>query len=368
MPENQENPLKHIAYIELPEEMERDIGDFHVDPDKRLPVELLEGNEKWTMEHLSWEMIISAMLKILAHEPNHGDADYYRDFVLAARPRIVDELTETAVLKTRNKDFELAEEMFLALKGLLPEERRVDLNIALHYEQRADAAAASSDDEAADELNEQAFFAYRSLLEDDEVLPEAHFNAGFFFLKRNNYERAREQLDAYRDVGSDQRRLDEANRIIADIDDHNLMDTLFKEAYDYIRLGREREGIDKIRKFLDENPGVWNAWFLLGWAHRRLEEYGEAKEAFLRAIELGSSESDTYNELAICQMELEEYEESRKSLEQALRLSPEDTKVISNLGILALKRDRREEAKAYFLTVLELEPLDPIARRYLETL
>jgi Flp pilus assembly protein TadD len=113
---------------------------------------------------------------------------------------------------------------------------------------------------------------------------------------------------------------------------------------------------------------VPNAWFLLGWANRRLARYAEGRDAFMKALDLGSPHADLLNELAICLMELGELAESRKRLGEALALEPENTKVISNLGILSLKRGDREEALGFFRTVLEIEPEDRIALRYIEKL
>ncbi len=57
-------------------------------------------------------------------------------------------------------------------------------------------------------------------------------------------------------------------------------------------------------KHLESNPDVWNAWFLLGWANRRISNFVEAELALSKALELNDSEVEIYNELAICNMEL----------------------------------------------------------------
>ncbi|WP_455382861.1 tetratricopeptide repeat protein [Salinispira pacifica] len=362
----EKSPLSRIVFISIPDHLDRTIGDFRVDPGKPLPVEKPENREDWKMSELSWEMIIAGMLRVLAHDPDHEHADYYRDFVRAARPSIVDDLTETAILKARNRDFDLAEEIFKALRGLLPDDPRTLMNLALVYEQRADAYEGIGNDELSTHYTGLAFETYKELFSEEEILPEAHLNGGFFFLKQRNYEKARFHLDSYLKVGADEEKRNEIRRIIKEIDSQNLLDTLFKEAYDFIRMGKEEEGIVKINRFLESYPKVWNAWFLLGWGHRRLQRYSEAKTAFLKALELGPEQPDTLNELAICYMELGDISESRKRLTRALALEPENVKIISNFGILALKEGREEEAASYFKTVLEFEPDDPIARRYLE--
>jgi Flp pilus assembly protein TadD len=363
-----QDPLANIIYISVPDTIDREVGNLKLDPEIMLPVEVQAGSERFDPSDLSWEQIIAAMLKILAYEPSHENADYYRQFVLEARPDIVEELTETGVFKAKNKDFAVAEEIFRALLGLLPEDSRVELNLALLYEQRADAAEQRGAEEEASRYEDKAVETYRSLFDKEEILPEAHLNGAHFYLKRRNYERARFHLEQYANVGEDEEKVQEARTIISEIDSQNLLDNLFKEAYDFIRMGKEEEGIEKAKKFLESHPEVWNAWFLLGWAYRRLEMYEEARDAFLKAEENGSDHPDTLNELAICYMELGDYEESRRRLEQALAKEPSNTKIMSNLGILAMKRGNVEEAEGFFHSVLDLEPEDPIAREYIDRL
>lgn len=362
------DPLANIIYISVPENLDRQVGELHIDPQIMLPVEVTEGSNRWDPADLSWEQIIAAMLKILAYDPEHEHAEYYRRFVTEARPDIIEELTETGVFKAKNKDFDVAEEIFHALSGLLPGDSRVELNLALLYEQRAEAAESRGDDDAAARYEDRALEAYQNLVDKDEVLPEAHLNAAHFYLKRRNYDRARVHLESYTQTGDDEEKITEARAIISEIDSQNLLDTLFKEAYDFIRMGKEEDGIVKIKKFLESNPEVWNAWFLLGWAYRRLEMYEEARDAFLKAEEHGSDHPDTLNELAICYMELGRYDESRRRLEDALAKEPTNTKIMSNLGILALKQGQVDEAEGFFHSVLDLEPEDPVAREYLDRL
>ncbi|MFW6251229.1 MAG: tetratricopeptide repeat protein, partial [Alkalispirochaetaceae bacterium] len=283
-------------------------------------------------------------------------------------PNVVTELTETAILKARNRDYDLAEEIFLALRGLQPEDPKSLLNLALIYEERSDSWEQAGNEEMRQVYLERAVNAYAELLEEDDLPADAFFNAAHFYLKLQNFARAKELFERFTAESEEEEKVEEAQRIIEKLESQNLLDRLFKEAYDFIRLGKELEGIDRAERFLEGRPDVWNAWFLLGWAHRRLGNFQEGRDAFLRALELEEQEADLYNELAICEMELGRFEESRKRLTQALALEPENTKIVSNLGILALKQGRENEAKAFFETVLELEPEDKIAKRYLDEL
>ena len=139
-------------------------------------------------------------------------------------------------------------------------------------------------------------------------------------------------------------------------------DQAFRNAYKLISSGQEEKGLEEIKKFLQTNQKVWNAWFLLGWGMRRLCRWDQAQQAFLQALSCGGDKNaDTYNELAICLMELGNLDEAKKTLLKAFAISPEDTKIISNLGYLAEKQGNKEEAQKYFTAVLEFDPNDIIA-------
>ena len=363
------NPnLESIIYISLPEELIKNIGEFVIDPTILIPVEVSPDQEDWDVDDLTWEMIIAAMLKILVYDPKHEHAQYYRNFILAANPAVIEDLSKSGILKAESKDFEIAEEIFKALISLNPDDVHSMLNLALVYEEHADVYEIGSRAHLVEEYRDLAFSEYKkvlSLAPDNEFV---QFNVGHFYLKQRNYKKSDEHFRKYLSLSSDKKKKEMVQEILTEISNQNETDTLFAEAYDFIRLGKEQEGIEKIRLFLGGNADVWNAWFLLGWAYRRLERYDEGKAAFERALQLGPEHSDTLNELAICLLELKEYRKCRTTLEKALHMEPKNVKIISNLGILSLKEDKVDEAKGHFQLVLELEPNDPIALNYMEFL
>ena len=139
-------------------------------------------------------------------------------------------------------------------------------------------------------------------------------------------------------------------------------DVRFKNAYALISSGQEEKGLDEIREFLQHNPNVWNAWFLLGWGLRKMERYADAEAAFRKALEMGGSENEeTYNEISLCLMAKEDFSGAKENLLKALSLAPENAKIISNLGFVALKEGEIEMARKYFSSVLEFDPNDAIA-------
>ena len=369
-----------VIFLSVPESLRGRIsdlaGDFSIDPEIPLPVEIPEGgisDAKSAIESLSWEMIVSGMLRVLAGG-DYGEArsdwlDYYRGFVLAVRPSIMGEFTEAAILKARNGEFGLALEIFNSLRGLFPMSPTVRLNRALVMEQRAESLERQAKPEAEAAFSE-AEAAYGEAMSLSPPFREAWFDAGCFFLGRKDFARARECLSLYvahsdDDLDDDGARKERAETLIGEIDASGLEDESFREAYLLVRDGKEEAGMLRVRGFIERRPDVWNGWFVLGWALRRLARWADAAGAFERAIELGGDNSDTRNELAICLMETGDLAGARRQLEAALRDDCDNVKIISNMGVLALKNGRKDEAAAFFRTVLELDPEDRLAGEYL---
>jgi tetratricopeptide (TPR) repeat protein len=322
-------------------------------------------------------MILSGMIRIVGEQAeNPGgsavsaeDAEYYRRFVLAVKPDILEEFTGAAILKARNGDYGLALEISDALRGLFPRSAAALLNRALILENQAGALEQSGREEEAGNAYDGARRAYTELIALDPPFPDGLFNAGFFYMGRQSFDKARECFSAYLALGDDSEPLPrektaKAREIVREIESRALDDAIFRQAYDSIRRGEEQKGLEHIRSFLKQHPRVWNGWFILGWGLRRLSRWEDAAAAFAEALELGGDNSDTRNELAICLMEQGKFQDARKHLEAALREEPENVKIIANLGVLALRRGKEDEAAAFFRAVLELEPEDPVALEY----
>ena len=199
------------------------------------------------------------------------------------------------------------------------------------------------------------------------------FNSGFFYLKQHKYREAKDAFETYLaltcDINDEEMgengvyKKERAQEILNNINNQNMDDDSFRNAYDLISSGQEEKGLEEIRDFITKNPKVWNAWFMLGWGLRRIEKFEEAKLAFQESLkcEGGDKNSDTYNELSLCYVQEENFTEAKKALMKALELAPDSTKVISNLGYLALAQGNKQEARNYFTTVLEFDPKDRIA-------
>ncbi|NLL99956.1 MAG: tetratricopeptide repeat protein [Treponema sp.] len=373
--------LNSVVFINLPESFKLPVKDFSVDNTIPLPVQITKEQahkDDFDTSSLTLEMILAGILTILAYDTNNQHIDYYRYLLKSARPEIQTELMEAAILKARNEDFDIAEEIFASLRGLDPENMITILNSALFFDERASSYRRSGLHEDADAYDAEAEKYYKICLCVEDPFPDAYFNAGFFYLKQKNFSLCKEYFESFLILTEsiDEKNIDEnvrykrqrAKEIINDIKSRNLEDDLFKSAYESIQNNNEEKALDEIKAFIKKNPKVWNAWFMLGWALRRLEQWHDASKAFEQAIILGGNNSDTYNELAICLLEMGNLAECEQKLFEALKIEPENTKIMSNLGILYLKKGDTKKAKTFFETVLAFDKNDELAKKALENL
>ena len=371
---NPSNPLESVYFINIPKLELSSCNSFEIDPTIPLPVQKKPGetDENFNPKEIQPEQILAGMLTILAYDSKNTQLDYYRSLLKKIKPNLKKELCEAAILKTKNEDFDLAEEIFRALIGFDPEDVAIILNMALFLDQRADSYRNSGLFEDADAYDADAYSYYEQAMNAEPPLPDVYFNVGFYYMKQHKYREAKDAFETYLALTcetSDEEmgdngiyKKERAQEIINNINNQNIDDESYKAAYDLISSGQEEKGLEQVRDFLQNNPKVWNGWFLLGWGLRRLERFSEAKQAFLEALKYGGdSNSDTYNELSLCYVQEKDFAEAQKCLMKALAIDPESTKIISNLGYLALAQGKRDEARNYFTAVLEYDPKDIIA-------
>lgn len=371
---NTVNSLESVFYISMPEKFKLSDESFQIDTSIQLPVQKKDSDAPgvFNPSEITAEQILAGILTVLAYDRKNEHLDYYRSLLLKAKPEIKKELCEAAILKTKNEDFDLAEEIFLALIGLDPEDEAIILNMALFLDQRADSYRRAGLFEDADAYDADAYAYYKQVMDSDNPIPDAYFNVGFYFMKQYKYREAKDSFEMYLALTCDYSdddmgenavyKKERAQEILNEIKNQNMDDVRFQNAFDLISKGEDEKALEEIRLFLQNNPEVWNAWFMLGWALRKMGRFEDAKQAFLEAIKFGGDKnSDTLNELALCLIQLEEFSLAKKYLLDAFALSPESTKIISNLGYLALAEGNKQEARNYFAAVLEYDPNDKIA-------
>ena len=187
-PMKKEESLRSIRYIKVPKGMRVESDTFRLDPGIMLPVQLREGETRLTADGISLESIVSGMLTLIAYDENHKDVQYYKDFVLTIDPTLPEKLCQAAIAKEQQKNYDFAEELFLAVYHLLPQSASC-INLATLYSYMAVDARDRKKDE------EERKNAYRAIChqigEDMPVIPivfYAHNYVGTERLASFNYD------------------------------------------------------------------------------------------------------------------------------------------------------------------------------------
>ena len=151
-----EEALARLVYISLPPALDRDLGGFRPDQAILLPVEPAGRPEDFDPRDITAEAMVAGMLRLLAWRPDHENAAYFRDFILVIKPDLLAALTEAGIVKARSRDWEVAEEVFLALIGLFPEAPEPLIDLAVLYEDYAGSLLAAGEEEASERLDDLA--------------------------------------------------------------------------------------------------------------------------------------------------------------------------------------------------------------------
>ncbi|MEN6500524.1 MAG: tetratricopeptide repeat protein [Rectinema sp.] len=339
-----------------------------IDPSIPYPVQLQSPVIKVDPESITVESLLAGMLRVLAWDPANAHAATYRTYIKAVRPGLFEELIAAGIQKAESREWVIAEEIFFAASGLEPERPEPSINLALMHEEHAKHLADSGNEEDAEKEDDLAYRYYQSLLARGDVFPPVYYHAAFFFLRKHNYDRVVSLLTSYIGMNDDEARTKRARSVLEKLKGLGYLDTLFKEAYDFIQMGKEEQGLERALLFVAKYPDVWNGWFLVGWANRRMGRWADGEQAFRTALEKGAEGVDVYNELSICEMELGKLDAAKLDLERALRIEPENVKIIVNLGALAYRQGRTKEAEGFFKAALEFDPEDNIAKEWLKKL
>ena len=196
---NPANPMDSVYFIKLPADFKFSTKTVQIDPNILLPAQkkLSDDPGNFNMKELTEEQLLAGILTVLAYDKQNENLPYYRKLLEGARPNIKTELQEAAILKARNEDWELAEEIWRGLQGLDPENPAIILNMAIFYDQRADAYRRDGLIEDADAYDDLSFRYYKDAMDVEPEMPDAFFNAGYFYMKKRNFLDARWCFDTF---------------------------------------------------------------------------------------------------------------------------------------------------------------------------
>jgi cytochrome c-type biogenesis protein CcmH len=112
----------------------------------------------------------------------------------------------------------------------------------------------------------------------------------------------------------------------------------------------------KLAARMQQTPGDAEGWKMLGRAYRAMERFGEANDAYKKAVALRPQDADLladYAEALALAAGRSLAGEPTRLLERALKLDPHNTKVLTLLGSAAFERKNYKTAIGYWETVIK---------------
>ena len=338
------NTLDKITYITLPPSFKIDLGAVKLDPRVKVPFSIPDGKDKLEGEDYTIENLMSGLVTVVAEDEKNENFDYYRNLINALDPAIVNKLNQAAIAKEQRGEYDFALLLFKAVYNLLPQSATC-INLATLYSYMAVDSAKKGED------NRKYIKAARETLlsglerfgENEDLLYEAASYEAFVA----NLEDAKEYITRYLSIAEEGEKKEEMKKLLRDVSFKLENSEKIDQAYDFLSLGESDKALPVIEGFIKDNPKIWNGYFLKGWALRIKKEFASAKENFLKCIELGESNGEIYNELALCELGEGNRELGEIYLESAYDMDDENLTVVTNLAYLTLEDGDYDRAREY---------------------
>lgn len=185
---------------------------------------------------------------------------------------------------------------------------------------------------------EQAAVAFQNVIAAKPDEPEAYYNLGTLYLRKNEFTEARSYLG-------------EAVKLQPD----------YPEAWNNLGMiaaqqGQADQGVRHFQESLRLRPDYVVALLNLGNLYRRQGNLSEAERLLGRALELEPENPEVNYGLGMLYARREQLEHASQSLERAVALRPDYADALNNLGVLLVRQQKYPEAKEQFETCIHVAP------------
>jgi len=185
---------------------------------------------------------------------------------------------------------------------------------------------------------EQAAASFQQVIAAKPQEPEAYYNLGTLYLRKNALPDARRYLEQTVKLRPD-----------------------YPEAWNNLGMvaGQEGQTDEAIRNFqqsLSLRPGYVTAMLNLGNLYRRQGAVDEAEKLLNRALELEPDNPETNYSLGMLYARRDQLLRASNYLEKAVDLRPDYPDALNNLGVLFVRQQNYPEAKERFETCIRVAP------------
>jgi len=185
---------------------------------------------------------------------------------------------------------------------------------------------------------EQAAASFQQVIAAKPNEPEAYYNLGTLYLRRNNFSDARRYLEQTVKLRPN-----------------------YPEAWNNLGMvaaqeGKAAEAIRNFQQSLLLKPDYVIALLNLGNFYRRQEAYGEADKLLSRALEIEPDDPEVNYSMGMLYARENQLQKASELLERAVSLRPDYPDALNNLGVLLVRGEHYSEAKEKFETCIRVAP------------
>jgi tetratricopeptide (TPR) repeat protein len=185
---------------------------------------------------------------------------------------------------------------------------------------------------------DQAAASFKQVIAAKPQDPEAYYNLGTLYLRKNALQEARQYLEQTVKLRSN-----------------------YPEAWNNLGMvaaqeGHTDEAIRNFKQSLLLRPTYAIALANLGNLYRRQGAFDEAEKLLRRALEITPDDSEFNYSMGMLFARQEKLEEAEQYLERALSLRPDYPDALNNLGVLFVRERRNADAEERFKTCIRIAP------------
>jgi len=130
-------------------------------------------------------------------------------------------------------------------------------------------------------------------------------------------------------------------------------------------LGSAREALKEAREALRTGPDLYEAHWVQAEAARELGHYGQAQQAFERALELSGQEADILVAYAVFMACHRGPRPAEEAAMDAIQAAPESPDAWAALGLTQFRLHRFTEAEFSLQRALQIDPDNALAKMYM---
>lgn len=120
----------------------------------------------------------------------------------------------------------------------------------------------------------------------------------------------------------------------------------------YLASGMTKKASDDFRLISESSP---IARFNFGLSLLELHEYAQAKQQFLRVINISPNDSEALVNLGFIYARDGDYQQAKGYFDKALSVDPKSSLALNNLGVIASQQNKTAEAKSYLEKALQID-------------